>query len=40
MSFQAIKTFKASDDPDYEPKKNRVLELYDIAEGKSRAGRR
>ena len=37
VSFQAIKTFKASNDPDYEAKKNRVLELYDIAEGKSRA---
>ncbi len=35
VSFQAIKTFKQSDDPDYEPKKNRVLELYDIAEGRA-----
>ena len=35
VSFQAIKTFKASNDPDYEEKKNRVLELYDIAEGKA-----
>ncbi len=35
VSFQAIKTFKQSDDPDYEPKKNRVLELYDLAEGKA-----
>ena len=34
VSFQAIKTLKQSDDPDYEPKKNRVLELYDIAEGR------
>jgi transposase len=34
VSFQVIKTFKASTDPDYEKKKNRVLELYDIAEGK------
>ncbi len=33
VSFQAIKTFKQSNDPDYEAKKNRVLELYDIAEG-------
>jgi transposase len=38
VSFQAIKTFKASTDPDYEPKKNRVLELYDIAEGKAEPG--
>lgn len=34
VSFQVIKTWKASNDPDYEPKKNRVLELYDIADGK------
>jgi hypothetical protein len=38
VSFQAIKTFKQSTDPDYEPKKNRVLELYDIAEGKAVPG--
>jgi transposase len=38
VSFQAIKTFKSSTDPDYEPKKNRVLELYDIAEGKAAPG--
>ena len=38
MSFQAIKTFKASDDPDYEAKKDRVLELYDIAEGRAQPG--
>jgi transposase len=36
VSFQVIKTFKHSDDPDYEAKKNRVLELYDIAEGKAK----
>ena len=35
VSFQVIKTFKASTDPDYEVKKNRVLELYDIAEGRA-----
>ena len=28
-------TFKQSNDPDYEAKKNRVLELYDIAKGKA-----
>ena len=38
VSFQAIKTWKHSEDPDYEPKKNRVLELYDIAEGKAVPG--
>jgi transposase len=38
VSFQAIKTWKQSYDPDYEPKKNRVLELYDIAEGKAAPG--
>jgi transposase len=36
VSFQAVKTWKASTDPDYEAKKNRVLELYDIAEGKAK----
>jgi transposase len=38
VSFQAVKTWKASTDPDYEAKKNRVLELYDIAEGKAEPG--
>ena len=38
VSFQAVKTWKQSDDPDYEAKKNRVLELYDIAEGKAAPG--
>jgi transposase len=33
VSFQVIKTFKQSNDPDFEAKKNRVLELYDIADG-------
>ena len=33
-----IKTFKQSNDPDFEAKKNRVLELYDIADGNSQAG--
>ena len=33
VSFQAVKTWKASTDPDYEAKKNRVLELYAIADG-------
>jgi transposase len=39
VSFQAIKTFKASTDPDYEAKKNRVLQLYDIAEGRAKPKR-
>jgi transposase len=38
VSFQAIKTWKQSNDPDFEAKKNRVLELYDIAEGKAEPG--
>src|ERR671911_503282 len=39
VSFQAIKTFKVSNDPDFEAKKNRVLELYDIADGKTKPKR-
>jgi len=39
VSFQAIKTFKVSNDPDFEAKKNRVLELYDIADGTTLPGR-
>jgi transposase len=35
VSFQVIKTFKMSNDPDFEAKKNRVLELYDIADHKT-----
>ena len=35
--FQAVKTWKTSTDPDYEAKKNRVLELYAIADGHRRA---
>jgi len=38
VSFQVIKTFKVSNDPDFEAKKNRVLELYDLADGKARPG--
>jgi len=38
VSFQVIKTFKASNDPDFEAKKNRILELYDIADGKADPG--
>jgi transposase len=38
VSFQVFKTFKVSNDPDFEAKKNRVLELYDIADGKALPG--
>lgn len=38
VSFQRLKTFKASNDPDFEPKKNRVLELYAYADGHAVAG--
>jgi hypothetical protein len=38
VSFQVIKTFKQSNSPDFEAKKNRVLELYDIADGKTPPG--
>jgi transposase len=34
VSFQVIKTYKQSNDPDFEAKKNRVLHLYEIADGK------
>ncbi len=32
-AFQVIKSWKTSTDPDYEAKKNRVLDLYAIADG-------
>jgi transposase len=35
VSFQAIKIWKTSNDPDFEVKKNRILELYDLADGKA-----
>jgi transposase len=38
VSFQVIKTWKQSSDPDFEAKKNRVLHLYDIADGKEVPG--
>lgn len=38
VSFQVIKTWKQSNDPDFEAKKNRVLELYEIADGKTEPG--
>src|SRR5271168_5303215 len=39
VSFQVIKTYKQSTDPDFEAKKNRVLELYEIADGKRKPKR-
>jgi len=38
VSFQVIKTWKQSDDPDFEAKKNRILELYAIADGTAQPG--
>jgi transposase len=38
VSFQAVKTWKTSTDPDYEAKKNRVLQLYALADGTATAG--
>ena len=32
VSFQAVRTWKRSNDPDFEAKKNRILDLYDKAE--------
>ncbi len=37
VSFQVIKTWKQSTDPDFEAKKNRILELYAIADGTARS---
>jgi transposase len=34
VSFQVIKTWKQSTDPDFEAKKNRVVDLYDLVDGK------
>ena len=38
VSFQAVKTWKTSTDPDFEAKKNRVLALYAIAAGRTEPG--
>jgi transposase len=38
VSFQRLKTFKQSNDPDFEAKKNRVIELYEIADAKRAPG--
>src|SRR4051794_14295149 len=37
VSFQAVKTFKASTDPDYDATTTRVLALYAIADGTDRS---
>ena len=34
-SFQALKSWKESNNPGFEAKKNRILELYDLADGKA-----
>jgi hypothetical protein len=38
VSFQVIKTYKQSTHPDFEAKKNRVVELYEIADGRQAPG--
>jgi transposase len=38
VSFQRLKTFKDSNDPDFEVKQARVLELYAIADGHAKPG--
>ena len=40
VSFQAVKTWKASADPDYAAKKARVEHLYAVADGEAAAGPR
>lgn len=39
VSFQALRSWKRSNDPDFEAKKNRILELYAIADGLTVPGR-
>jgi len=38
VSFQALRTWKRSNDPAFEAKKNRILELYAIADGLAEPG--
>ena len=38
VSFQALRTWKRSNDPEFEAKKNRILELYAIADGLTEPG--
>ena len=40
VCFQAVRTWKRSNDPDFEAKKNRILELYAIADGLTEPGPR
>ena len=39
VSFQAVRTWKRSNDPAFETKKNRILELYAIADGTTKPRR-
>lgn len=39
VTFQVIKTFKQSNDADFEAQKNRILELYAIADGTATPGK-
>jgi len=39
VSFQALRSWKRSNGPDFERKKNRILELYAIADGLASRGR-
>jgi hypothetical protein len=39
LSFQRLKTWKMSTDPDFEAKRNWVLELYDLADGTAKRRR-
>ena len=38
VSFQAVRSWKRSNDPEFEQKKNRILELYAIADGLAEPG--
>jgi len=38
VSFQRLKTYKQSNDPDYDAKTTRVLQLYAIADGQAQPG--
>src|SRR6266700_5719614 len=39
VSFQAVRSWERSNDPAFESKKNRILELYAIADGLNEPGR-
>ncbi len=38
VSFQAVRSWKRSNDPAFEQKKNRILELYALADGLTEPG--